>query len=70
LTASGKKNLSCRKCRTPGEEDHLSEVMLLTAIPGVVGATARILYQHPVQWLAESDDEPARSVRAGIHSHF
>ena len=70
LTALGKKNLSCRKCRTPGEEDHLSEVMLLTAILGVVSATARILYQHPIQWFEETDDESGRSVRASIHNHF
>jgi hypothetical protein len=31
--------------------------MLLTTILGVVSATARILYQHPIQWSEETDDE-------------
>jgi hypothetical protein len=66
----GKKNLSCRKCHTLDEEAHLSDVMLLTAILGVVSATARILYQHPIQWAEETDDELGSSARTKMQNLF
>jgi hypothetical protein len=57
-------------CGTLDEEAHLSEVMLLTTILGVVSATARILYQHPIQWSEEADDELGSSARTKMQNLF
>jgi len=66
VNASAKKNLSCWKRHTYGEEGHLSDVMLLSAILGVVSVTARILYQHPIQWSDGSANDLGSSTRSEI----
>ena len=41
------------------EEDYMSEVILLSAVVGVVSATMRMLYCHPIQWSEEAACNPA-----------
>ncbi len=36
------------------KETHMGEMILLTTIVGMVGATARMLYRHPIQWSEEA----------------
>jgi hypothetical protein len=56
-SALANKNLSCWKRHIVGKEGHLGEVMLLTAMLGVVSATARILFQHPIKWTDGAADD-------------
>ncbi len=66
LVALAKKSLSCWKRHIIGEEGHLGEVMLLTAMLGVVSATARILFQHPIKWTDGAADDRSDSAHSEI----
>jgi hypothetical protein len=44
----------------------MGDVMLLSAILGVVSAAARILYQHPIQW----PDGTANDLGSSAHSEI